>query len=213
MTAVLFAVFAREVLSLHRAFMEARRQRRFEEAHELQAACQVLREQLGSRLRREVEALPEDRRPTAIRVCVYRVAPVGRELSPELERVTPYAVGEGGDPGEVGKRISSACGVIGLSYRTQSPQIGNRQGESIEDFRKEMIAEWGFDPDAARTLNETRWSFLALPIQTPEGKVDAIVFVDSELKNCFMVDVVEWFVMPACDAMRIVIERRYGNAG
>ncbi len=207
----LLAIVLREVLQVYRSFVESHRQRELQEVHDVHAACQVLREQLASAYRNKIEELPEKHRPASFRVCVYRVASRRAKASPELERVTRYCVGENGDPGEAGKRVSSACGVIGLAYRTGQLQFATREAESIQDFREVVIRDWGFDPEDAKTLNETRWSVLAIPIRASDGKVDTVVFIDSELRNCFADDIVQSLVLPACEAIKLVIERRYGD--
>jgi hypothetical protein len=212
---VLLLIVAKEALLVVRGFEETKRQRRFDEEHEVRAACQTLREQIASWYFADIEQLPEERRATAIRVCVYRVVPSqGKSRSPELERVTRYCVGEGGDAGEAGKRISTACGVVGRAYRTAKPQMAYRDAESIEGFRQQMIEEWSFDPEDAKSLNETRWSFLAFPISY-EQRVDAILFIDSELRNCFSEDAdgpVQLLVAPMIEAIQLVIERRTSYA-
>ncbi|MFO0856029.1 MAG: hypothetical protein U0640_01585 [Phycisphaerales bacterium] len=211
-SAVLFLIVLGESLKVYKVTLDLDKQRRLEEVHEVQAACQVLREQLDSWFREQVEKLPEERRPTAFRTCMYSVLPANPKVTLlELERVTRYCVGEGGDRGEIGKRVSSGSGVVGLAFRTGKLQVADRQAADMTAFRDEMIADWGFDAESAKSLNETRWSFLAVPINTSEGKVDAILFVDSELKNCFDESVVSTLVLPACNAAKMVVERRYGN--
>lgn len=213
---VLLAIVAKEALLVLRGFEETRKQRRFDEAHEVWAACQVLREQLASWYTADIAKLPDAHQPTAIRVCIYRVVDAqGKTRAPDLERVTRYCVGAGGDPGELGKRVSTACGVVGLAYRTGEPKVAYRRAEGIEEFRRQMIEEWSFDPADARTLNETRWSFLAFPIINGEQKVDAILFVDSELRNCFSEEpdgAVQLLVAPMIAALCLVMERRTSYA-
>lgn len=206
---VLVAVLAREALQVFKAYGEVQATSRLAAAGDIQAACQVLRDQLEQWHREEVRKLPEDVQPAAFRACVYRVTGQNRTGVPrELERVTAYCVGRGGNPGEPGKRISSACGVIGLAFRTGSPQQGYRESEDVQTFRDEMVQDWGFDPEDAKTLNETRWSFLAVPLKTSDGRVDAVIFLDSAVRNCFDDDVVNTLVLPAAGAITTTIDRR-----
>ena len=210
---VFLSILAKEALSIYRVFLDMRRQRRLESAHELHAAGQVLREILAARFSDQVAQEPDDTlRATAFRVCIYRVVPSHREVrSSELERVTAYCVGEGGDPGEAGKRISTACGVVGLAYRTGVAQVAERQKESLEQFWDEMVQTWGFSQEEARSLNRTRWSYLAVPIKDEAGRVDTVVFLDSQVKDCLTDDVIESIIFPACEAIGLVIEQRYGH--
>lgn len=210
---VFLSILAREALSIYRVFLDLRRQRRVESAHELHAAGQVLREILSAGFANQIAQEPnETLRATAFRVCIYRVVPSHRATrGSELERVTAYCVGEGGDPGEAGKRISSACGVVGLAYRTGVPQVAERQEQSIDKFWDEMVQLWGFSQEEAQSLNRTRWSYLAVPIKDEAGRVDTVVFLDSQVKDCLTDEVIESIIFPACEAIGLVIEQRYGH--
>lgn len=210
---VFLSILAREALSMYRVFLDVRRQGRLESAHDLYAAGQVLREILCAQFADEIQGLPEGPpRAAAFRVCIYRVVQKSKAGgTADLERVTTYCVGAGGDPGEAGKRISSACGVVGLAYRTDTPQVAERQSEDLNSFWDEMVQAWGFSREEARALNQTRWSYLALPLKDGTGRVDTVIYIDSQIKECLTDDVIESVIFPGCEAIGLVIEQRYGN--
>ncbi|MCU0689383.1 MAG: hypothetical protein MUE97_06565 [Phycisphaerales bacterium] len=204
----LLAILSREGLQIYASFNAAQSAEKRLIRRDIQAVCQVVRDQLAERFADDVMLLEESRRPSAFRACVYRLSDAPRSDGPrDLERVTQYCVGAGGNPGDVGKRVSSACGVIGLAYRTGEVQVASRKSDDREAFLKEMIEEWGFSPEEAPTLNDTRWSFLAIPLKS-QTVVDAVIFVDSEIKNCFDDKVVETFVLPAAASMTIILDGR-----
>jgi hypothetical protein len=199
---VALCVFIREMLQVLEAIDRSNARARDVEATELVAACKVLQEQLCKRFQSDIEQLAADQRPDAFRVCVYRVMASASTGQPAvLERATGYAVARRGRRGRIGDRISAAVGIVGLAYRTGQSQVARRESTDLEAFYTEMIQEWGFDEADVRSLNASRWSYLACPIQGDDGRVGMVLFIDSGLPNCFNDEVVEDFVGPTCAAI------------
>ncbi len=150
--------------------------------------------------------------PNGFRVAVYRVIKSPNGTLEELECVTPYAVGPGGQTGSAGKRVSAKNGVIGLAARTGDPQVAHRQSEDTIAFRKEMVEEWGFDETEAKGLNDSRYSWLAIPIKGVDGIVDSVVYFDSSARQCFTEEACRP-IFRACEGVAEYIGRRYGDGG
>ncbi len=181
--------------------------RKAHQAIDVYAACQVLHDLLAANLDVNDEVEPE-----AIRVTVYRVTSTSNGSPTELERAIPYAVARGGKSKPPGTRILASCGIIGRAARTGDAQISDRVAATVEDFRKDLIAQWGFDEEQAKSVDDSRYSWMAVPIKNEtKGVFDAVVYLDSSRRLAFSEQICETIVYPACSAIALCIEREYGH--
>lgn len=144
-----------------------------------------------------------------VRVCVYRVCVRRNGKASELERVTPYSCGGQPDLKLRGTLIPTTYGVVGRAARTGDPWIYNRSAENIVDHWKHMVDDFGYDLADAKTLNHTRWSYLAIPLKDGSGRVDSVVYIDSSEKNLFTDESVSNRVAGLCEGVTHFIDSRW----
>lgn len=101
----------------------------------------------------------------------------------ELEQSIDY-VGTA-EPSGVGRTFPVHVGVIGLAARTGEAQCAARTAQSDEDYKKELVEEWGYSAEMAAKITLDRKSFIAVPIMGKEDKVIGIVYADSSIENAF----------------------------
>ena len=73
-----------------------------------------------------------------------------------------------------------------------------------------MVRDYGFSEEEARKLNETRWSWVAIPIRDAQSRVDGILYLDSSKKDCFSEEICGKIIV-ACEPLCAFIDWRYGN--
>ena len=149
----------------------------------------------------------ELRGPERLRGCLYvmhAAAIAARGLSPKKEedrevlRVTIHKVdGEelvqlldytGGRPERrkgTGKRRSCRSGVIGRAYTSAEPAYFRREDDDFEKYKREMREKWSMLPSETDGLDSDRRALVAVPIGDDDGKVAAVVFLDSSDRDFF----------------------------
>ncbi len=197
------AIFGSGFIRVYSSREKSKAMAKNESPQDLYGCCLMLRH-------RFVGLCGEDGDPRSFRLTLYRVTARHKKRPQDLERVIPYVVGNGADPGETGLVVSARCGVIGMAARTGDVARCHRTGGTEKEFRQEMITTYSFSEQEARQLDETRWSWLAIPIRDAQSRVDGVLYLDSSKKDCFSDDVCSQ-VVAACEGLRDFIDRRYGN--
>lgn len=117
-----------------------------------------------------------------VRVTLYGVTEPRRDEVEELEQVIAYV---GSSRSKIGRRYPVTVGLIGLAVRTGEPQIGQRTADNDDDYRKELIHQWGFTKEMAAEITIDRRSFIAIPIKGEADEVIGVVYADSNLNGAF----------------------------
>jgi hypothetical protein len=98
-----------------------------------------------------------------------------------LVQITPYV--PTGRYGSFKDCLEVSKGIVGKCYRTGEIQF---QGvDNSDDYRAELIEEWGFTKDDVKKISLDKLSFLALPVIRKDDTVGAVVFLDAKSKDAF----------------------------
>jgi hypothetical protein len=143
-----------------------------------------------------------------LRVTLYRVV-VPRKKAPsaeELEQLLPYVGGAGG---AARRTFSIRSGAIGLAARNKAPVTAKRKSAGHAGFVKELVHDWGFTENEARSITADRQAWMAVPIFSGQGAVVAVVFLDSSVPG-FFTSVIRRTVGNACGGIAAYITEAYG---
>ncbi len=149
---------------------------------------------------RQKAALPDFADGT-LRVTVHRVIP---EVE-RLEQLLPYIGGKGGPPG---RTFSIRSGVVGQAVRAKAPFSSARKSQEHPDFVKELVYDWFYTEEDARTITPDRQAWMAVPVLMPNGKVSAVVCLDSNIRGFFSAPVQE-VVMNCCGGITAYVVEVY----
>lgn len=72
----------------------------------------------------------------------------------------------------------------------------------------DLVTNWGFSTDRARRVDPTVQSWMAVPLQTPEAGVEAVVFLDAQ-KREFFTENRQLLVLGACGGLALFVRQRY----
>lgn len=98
-----------------------------------------------------------------------------------LEQVISYAGDAGGPPG---RKTSIRAGIVGYACRIQNPVIATRHAPNSEELVIELIRDWGYTYEEARTLSADRSEWLAWPIRlTEDDRIIGVLFLDATRVN------------------------------
>lgn len=139
-----------------------------------------------------------------VRVTVHRIT-TDLSSEPEIEQVIHYV----GDkvPSGGGRRFPIGAGVIGLVARSGEPQIAHRTSTTDEEYRKELVNQWGYTPEAASKMQMDRKSFIGIPIKGPDDEVIGVVFADSSIENAFIA--VDESIIATASGIAAYIQERF----
>lgn len=142
-----------------------------------------------------------------LRVTVHRVVPDTKpDKAPEqLEQLLPYVGGKGK---EAGRKFSIRSGIIGKAVREKAAFAFSRQNDDHEAFIRELVSDWSYTEEDARSLTADRKSWMAVPIFGKDDSVVGVVYLDSNEKNFFNKDV-QTLVINACSGIASYITERY----
>lgn len=166
----------------------------------LQAALTVLHAVVQDALMQKNAADP------GLRTTFHRVVPPLSE--PEhLEQIVPYV---GGFMEGDGRMFSISAGITGCAVRQKQVLIMDRSGQSDEEYRKELIAEWHYTEAAARKMTMDRFSAIAVPVKDKtDEQVLGVIFMDATRKNCFSSEDVQKLVIAAAGGIAKYVGERY----
>jgi hypothetical protein len=119
-----------------------------------------------------------------LRVTIHRVIPE----SERLEQLLPYIGGKGGPSG---RTFSIRSGVVGQAVRAKAPFSSARKNQEHPDFVKELVHDWFYTEEDARTITPDRQAWMAVPVLMPNGEVSAVICLDSNVRGFFSAAVKE----------------------
>jgi GAF domain-containing protein len=142
-----------------------------------------------------------------LRVTLHRVLkPI--ENPKQIEQVTPYVGGDGGEPG---RKFSIQGGAAGKAARTGKPEVLLFEKTlSIEDRLAVLRDNWGYTAEDARAVASTpRVSFLGVPLfARGSNRVIGVVYLDSTRENFF--DAANnRLIINACHGVAAYISEKY----
>lgn len=142
-----------------------------------------------------------------LRATVHRVVPPRkRHAVPEhLEQLLPYVGGKGGAGG---RRFSIRSGVIGKAARAKAPFSSTRKSDGHPDFVRELVHDWCYTDEDARSVTPDRQSWMAVPVLMANGTVGVVVSLDSSVPG-FFTDEVQAIVLGCCGGIKAYIAEVY----
>lgn len=166
----------------------------------LRAALKVLHAVVNDAL---AQKSPED---PALRATFHRVVPPLSDPQ-QLEQIVPYVGGTGdGD----GRSFSIRAGITGCAVRQKTVLIMDRQGQSDEEYKQELISEWHYTEVDARKMTMDRFSAIAVPVTNQTGEqVLGVIYIDAKRKNCFSSEDVQKLVIAASSGITQYVGVRY----
>lgn len=171
--ATAWLVVASTVKVLHAAAQD-RERKRVQEYDGLRGSLWVLYEAVRSAA--GASAVGEG----ALRVTIHRVVDGSR--GGLLEQLLPYIGGMGGPPRRV---VDVRSGVIGLAARKKDVVVVSRKSDGPADFVRELVRDWGYTEDEARTISADRQTWMAVPVLSATQVPLAVVSLDSSIPGFF----------------------------
>lgn len=167
----------------------------------LRAALHVLHASVA-----QAGELAQDEKDKCLRVTFHRVVPpLGN--SDKIEQIVPYV---GGNHGGEGRTFHIRSGITGKAIRENALLIMDRRSDSFEDYKKQLISEWGYTQKDAEKFTSDRFSFMAVPVTDKDGQdVLGVVYLDCCNKNFFATDAVKTAVLNGCAGVVRYIGERY----
>jgi GAF domain-containing protein len=178
------------VIKVLHAHAQDRERKRMEEHSGLRGALWVLYETL-----RNAAGLDKVGDGT-LRVTIHRVVPPNKKSASAelLEQVLPYIGGKGGPPD---RTFSVRSGVIGKAARERVAITASRQAEEYQDFLKQLVGDWSYTEEEARTLSPDRRSWMGVPILSAGTTAIAVVYLDSSVQDFFSAEI-QQLIVNAC---------------
>jgi hypothetical protein len=143
-----------------------------------------------------------------LRATLHRVEiPEKKGVPPEtLEQLLPYVGGMGGP---AGRTFSVRSGIVGKAVREKTTIAASRQSEDYQEYLADLVRDWAYTEEEARSLTSDRWSWLAVPIfGTDSRTVLAVAYLDSSERDLFTKEVRE-LVYGACQGIAAYIAEVY----
>lgn len=148
-----------------------------------------------------------DRSGGRVRLTLHRVVPRGKGHPPEeLEQLLPYLGGPGSPPG---RRFSIRSGIIGRAARERASIAATRQNDGYEAFVRELVRNWAYTEEDARSLSADRRAWMAVPILGTRGVLSAVVYLDST-DPAFFTQEVQDLVINCCEGIATYTMEAYG---
>jgi hypothetical protein len=143
-----------------------------------------------------------------LRITIHRVIIPSRSAASagRLEQLLPYV---GGTGGPARRTFSTRCGVIGLAVREKVAFAVRRKSIEHSDFVKELVHDWGYTEEEARSISADRQAWMAVPIFSAQGAVVAVVSLDSSIPG-FFTRAMRQTVGNACGGIAAYIAEAYG---
>lgn len=122
----------------------------------------------------------EEKAACRLRLTVH----VPTEDKEHLIQVLDY-VGDQRGGRTVNRKTPSNCGVIGLALSTKQMAVGARDDFNLETYRSELVKKWHYSDAAARKLDGSTMSWLAIPLVSVNNEVAGVIYVDSAIRDFF----------------------------
>jgi hypothetical protein len=176
-------VIAVQCLGAHATYIE---QRKKDSVHELQGCLHALETVLLG-----PDLTNEGRQRVGLRLTIH----VPDERDPALLTQVMNYVGDnrGAAQQRAGRTMASNMGVVGQAYQRarlnrNAPlemYAGFRTGNDLDAFRRQMVLDYAFSPEAARSLNPETQSWVAVPIASTGGTVEGVLYCDAKTPDFF----------------------------
>lgn len=148
---------------------------------------------------------PEEKN-RCLRVTFHRVVPP-LDNSDKIEQIVPYV---GGNHDGAGRTFYIRTGITGKAIRENSTLIMDRQSESFEDYKKQLISDWGYTQRDAEKFTSDRFSLMAVPVTDRDGQeVLGVVYLDCCNRNFFASEAVKIAVLSCCAGVARYTGERY----
>lgn len=143
----------------------------------------------------------------SLRVTIHRVVDEKKKGVPveQLGQLLPYIGGKGGPARRV---FSVRTGVIGLAVRDNDAVTASRKSDGHADFVRELIHDWGYTEDEARTVSSDRQSWMAVPMLSATKIPLAVVSLDSSMPGFFSAEI-QKVVLGCCSGVAAYILEAY----
>lgn len=137
-----------------------------------------------------------------LRLAIHRAA------GEMLEQVTEY-IGDTPKPGRIGRLFPGNAGIIGKAYRENEYFLGQRKSDDYDDYVNELVTDWNYTRERARSLNPAVQAWMAVPFADPDtNRVDAVLYLDSKDRDFFTAERLE-LIVGAATGIAVFIGRRY----
>lgn len=141
-----------------------------------------------------------------LRATFHRVLPPLGE-SDHIEQIIDYV---GGDANGVGRTFPIRSGITGAAIREDEVYVMERESESFDDYKRELIRDWHYTEKDARNATSDRYSAMAVPVKSKDGQtVLGVVYLDSNQKDFFSPQPVTDAVINGCAGITQYIGERY----
>lgn len=150
--------------------------------------------------------LSNEEKDQCLRVTFHRVVPPLDDCD-DIEQITPYV---GGSWNGAGRKFRIRSGITGKAIRDNAVFTMDRQSESFEDYKRQLISDWGYTEADARTFTSDRFSLMAVPVTSTGGHaVLGVVYLDCRNKNFFASEAVQSAVLNGCAGIVRYTGERY----
>jgi|GEM_PF-710972 len=167
----------------------------------LVAALHVLHEVVA-----KAGGLPDDEKAKCLRATFHRVLPPLDETD-HIEQIVPYV---GGDGGGAGRKFPIRSGITGKAIREKAVFVMDRQSDSYESYKQELIKHWHYTESDVRNITSDRYSAIAVPVQSKNGQdILGVVYLDCSEKNFFSPSAVSEAVVSGCTGIVRYTGERY----
>ncbi|RUP24449.1 MAG: hypothetical protein EKK45_24725 [Curvibacter sp.] len=141
-----------------------------------------------------------------LRVTFHRVVPPLHTCD-HIEQIVPYV---GGNRDGAGRKFPVRSGITGRAVREGAAFIMDRKSGSFEDYKKELISEWGYTDSDVKGITSDRYAAMAVPIKSRDGhNVLGVVYLDSSEKNFFASPGIRDVVIKSCAGIAKYTGERY----
>ena len=140
--------------------------------------------------------------PVTLRLAIH--VPVGEML----EQVTEY-IGVTARHGRIGRQFPANAGIIGKAYLENTVLVARRVNDDYELYLHELVTEWNYTPERARSLNPAAMEWMAVPLyDSDRQRVNAILYLDASKRDFFSPGRQE-LVLRAVSGIAVFIGKRY----
>jgi hypothetical protein len=167
----------------------------------LRAALHVLHSTVS-----KAGGLESEEKDRCLRVTFHRVVPP-LDNCDHIEQIVPY-VGGGGNGS--GRKFHIRSGITGRAIRDNAPYVMDRESDSFDEYKKQLITDWGYTEADARGFTSDRFSLMAIPVTSKGGQaVLGVIYLDCSKKKFFSSEIVKEAVLSGCVGVARYTGERY----
>lgn len=120
-----------------------------------------------------------------LRVTFHRVVPPQKgELkdAEHLEQVVDYV---GGTSNGAGRQLNIRSGITGDSIRNKAIVTFERTSSTFDDYVSELVTQQNYLQAEAEKMTRDRFSAISVPVESRDGELIGVVYMDSNEKSFF----------------------------